>query len=113
MTMPIEQDTPPTREQQLCEYVVNRANAGADVATILAGALEVFGEEPPGAVPIRRCRSCGCTDEQACPGGCWWVDDDLCSTCHRGQPSLDDAMAMRLALIQLKRRNGWAQLGLA
>lgn len=30
----------------------------------------------------RRCRECGCTDTQACPGGCFWVDNDLCSRCH-------------------------------
>lgn len=34
---------------------------------------------------VRTCRSCGCTDEQACFGGCWWVNDDgqpdLCSSC--------------------------------
>lgn len=28
-----------------------------------------------------QCRLCGCTDERACPGGCWWVRDDLCSSC--------------------------------
>jgi hypothetical protein len=31
------------------------------------------------------CRICGCTDEEACPGGCCWVEDpsggDLCSSC--------------------------------
>lgn len=27
------------------------------------------------------CRVCGCTDWQACPRGCWWVEDDLCSAC--------------------------------
>lgn len=29
----------------------------------------------------RRCRICGCTQFNACPGGCWWVADDLCNTC--------------------------------
>ena len=29
----------------------------------------------------RRCRVCGCTQNNACPGGCWWVEDDLCSAC--------------------------------
>ena len=29
----------------------------------------------------RRCRLCGCTDRQACPGGCCWVEPDLCSRC--------------------------------
>ncbi len=28
-----------------------------------------------------RCRVCGCTDNNACPGGCYWVEDDLCSKC--------------------------------
>ena len=29
----------------------------------------------------RRCRVCGCTDDRACPGGCHWVEEDLCSSC--------------------------------
>lgn len=30
-----------------------------------------------------RCVSCGCTDERACPEGCWWVDTShvLCTAC--------------------------------
>lgn len=36
---------------------------------------------PPGK-PEARCRLCGCTDNHACPGGCWWVEPDLCSACH-------------------------------
>ncbi|CAN7238600.1 hypothetical protein LJR045_000950 [Microbacterium sp. LjRoot45] len=28
-----------------------------------------------------RCRVCRCTDEVACASGCWWVEDDLCSSC--------------------------------
>lgn len=27
------------------------------------------------------CRMCGCTDSHACPGGCFWVEADLCSVC--------------------------------
>ena len=30
---------------------------------------------------IRKCRVCGCTDFKACEGGCYWVEDDLCSKC--------------------------------
>lgn len=33
------------------------------------------------ANPISTCRVCGCTDDHACEGGCWWVEADLCSTC--------------------------------
>lgn len=25
---------------------------------------------------VRTCHACGCTDERACFGGCWWVNDD-------------------------------------
>jgi len=27
------------------------------------------------------CEICGCTEEEACPGGCWWVAPGLCSAC--------------------------------
>ena len=37
--------------------------------------LSIFG--------IRACRVCGCTDAVACPEGCSWVGDDLCSACDR------------------------------
>ncbi len=30
---------------------------------------------------VRTCQICGCTDDHACPGGCYWVEDDLCSVC--------------------------------
>lgn len=30
---------------------------------------------------VQRCHVCGCTDDAACDGGCWWVDADLCSSC--------------------------------
>lgn len=29
----------------------------------------------------RKCRICGCTWNNACEGGCYWVEDDLCSKC--------------------------------
>ena len=29
----------------------------------------------------RTCRGCGCTTDDACEGGCWWVAADLCSVC--------------------------------
>ena len=29
----------------------------------------------------RHCRVCDCTDAVACWAGCWWVEEDLCSSC--------------------------------
>jgi hypothetical protein len=29
----------------------------------------------------RRCHVCGCTWHNACPGSCWWIGADLCSSC--------------------------------
>ena len=40
------------------------------------------------------CRRCGCTNERACPGGCYWVEPDLCSQCateeelQKGMPGM-------------------------
>lgn len=30
----------------------------------------------------KRCRICGCTWNNACIGGCSWVEEDLCSKCN-------------------------------
>lgn len=31
--------------------------------------------------PVRKCRACGCDDDVVVLAGCWWVQDDLCSSC--------------------------------
>jgi hypothetical protein len=58
-----------------------------DVAVAqLAGTVKRFGLGEAGDIicaEARACRCCGCTDAQACPGGCSWVDPDLCSQCAR------------------------------
>lgn len=28
------------------------------------------------------CKTCGCTDNQACWPTCWWIEPDLCSSCN-------------------------------
>ena len=33
-------------------------------------------------IDMRACRQCGCTNESACEGGCYWVEEDLCSKCE-------------------------------
>ncbi len=39
----------------------------------------------------RMCAVCGCTDAEACEGGCSWVEEDLCSRCAGTYP--DDSPA--------------------
>lgn len=29
----------------------------------------------------RQCRVCGCTNDNSCDGGCFWVEEDLCHRC--------------------------------
>lgn len=36
---------------------------------------------------VRRCRVCDCTDDVACMSGCWWVEEDLCSSCADDEAS--------------------------
>jgi len=42
---------------------------------------DVPGEENESLFDERKCRVCGCTDTNACLGGCYWVEEDLCSKC--------------------------------
>lgn len=42
----------------------------------------------------RECRQCGCTDDNACEGGCHWVEDDLCSACAVGAQALEEPQAL-------------------
>lgn len=37
------------------------------------------------------CRVCGCTEDNACEGGCYWVEPDLCSQCAEAVDGEDDA----------------------
>jgi len=39
--------------------------------------------EQAGVEPARTCRVCDCTEDAPCPGGCSWVEEDLCSACAR------------------------------
>lgn len=39
--------------------------------------------------PNARCRICGCTEDRACPGGCYWTDVDACSRCVPVAEQLD------------------------
>lgn len=70
--------------EALVKYATELCDLGKQPAEILHLLLAVYAEEPPETK--RRCRVCGCTDDSACPPTCWWVADDLCSSCAPGQP---------------------------
>jgi hypothetical protein len=66
------------------------AGLAGDAAGLLASRLLQLPDRMPPEVlrgivaagrELRACRVCGCTDAAACPGGCRWVEDDLCSVC--------------------------------
>lgn len=67
------------------EYQPSRA------AYVLSAVLEKLGRES--AAVSGRCRVCGCTDNAACEGGCWWIEErgslypprTLCSQCEGGK----------------------------
>lgn len=42
-----------------------------------------------GTFDEQRCRVCGCTWNTPCEGGCFWVEDDLCSACCDKDPGLE------------------------
>lgn len=47
----------------------------------LRAARAHLAEAAPAEAARRHCRKCGCTDDRACEGGCYWVENDLCSRC--------------------------------
>lgn len=47
-------------------------------------------QEPTPVAMVATCRVCGCTDDHACEGGCWWVEADLCSACAGGAEMPND-----------------------
>ncbi len=57
-------------------------------------------------IELDRCRVCGCTEEEACPGGCHWLIPGLCSQCdelfllvdHAGGAVVDAAAAFQQAV---------------
>ena len=38
-----------------------------------------------------KCKFCGCTDAQACPGGCSWASERVCSRCADAQAAIEPA----------------------
>ena len=50
----------------------------------------------------RTCRVCGCSTYNACPGGCFWVEWDLCSECIDKESDVKDMK--KIAYLVSKRK---------
>jgi hypothetical protein len=55
------------------------------VATAISGIFpDLFNDDLPVPIPSFLgpiCRSCGCSEQNACEGGCSWAEPDLCTAC--------------------------------
>jgi hypothetical protein len=72
------------------------------LATALMAGAEHLVPEPSAWVKLnRQCRICGCTDDEACPGGCSWSQPEICSTCALRQQVAD---AQYLATLRAQER---------
>lgn len=59
--------------------------------TMRVPARTVFEGLGPFMDTFGRCRVCGCTQEQGCREGCWWVEEDLCSACLEKETDGEDS----------------------
>ncbi len=84
------------------------------------GELEPKIEEVPltefAAFAAGICRVCGCTDDNACEGGCYWVEPDLCSSCAEAvvqAPKSDPVHALMGRVIKTHYNTGGVVTGVS
>jgi hypothetical protein len=66
------------------EHASTHLSAFLRDACVSALGEDVGGPDAPLAVPTLIgdvCRGCGCSEHDACEGGCSFIEPDLCSTC--------------------------------
>lgn len=73
--------------EHFCKCVdFNHTNLDAEAITFMnemPAATYAALERDALATTPRRCRVCGCTDAKACPDGCYWITENLCSRCDK------------------------------
>jgi len=62
-------------------YVVNHDEPYAQEVFEVIKEGEIHKENAVFDEELRFCKVCGCSQDRSCPGGCYWVTDDLCSNC--------------------------------
>ena len=60
------------------------------------------------------CKVCGCTDERACQGGCFWVDkqETICSSCAINNITFENKITGKHIKVIATQNNPYAQNGL-
>lgn len=53
----------------------------------------------------QKCRVCGCTWNNACEGGCYWVEENLCSECVVEVITVGLKLESLVNEVKLKRKN--------
>lgn len=61
---------------------VNITQTLANAGIVLEWPPETVAYQVALAAKERKCRVCGCTWNNACEGGCYWVEENLCSSCE-------------------------------
>lgn len=56
------------------------------------------------------CRVCGCTQDNACEGGCYWVEDDLCNRCAEKMSELNSYFYTFGTDPQYPFNGGWVEV---
>jgi hypothetical protein len=65
---------------------IEACKKGELIRVFLESGVDLAGKVPDEIlVKEKKCRVCGCTDDHACLGGCYWVKEDLCSACQEKQ----------------------------
>jgi hypothetical protein len=75
--------------REVAEWAINdladrNGLSDAEVALVLGSIQFAVAEAQAArraAAGERRCAKCGCSNSHACPGGCVWATDTLCSRC--------------------------------
>ncbi|MFA5466956.1 MAG: hypothetical protein WC251_03805 [Candidatus Izemoplasmatales bacterium] len=65
---------------------------------------------------MSKCKICGCTDDRACEGGCFWIDknETVCSECARIEKIVfENKITGARAIILACQNNEFAPKGLA
>lgn len=66
------------------DYMEGARQSGYKIAAIFGINLSAIG--------IAACEKCGCTDDNACQGGCFWIQPGLCSACACEGQEVDERL---------------------